>query len=91
MPEDNRVEDDDVETGEGSAGTPESLDPQTARSRWESRQPQPEERFEERQRRIGSTRRRGGPQHPDEGPAREDAQEDAADVPATEPDGEDGE
>jgi len=29
MPEDNRVEDDDLETGEGSAGTPESLDPQT--------------------------------------------------------------
>jgi hypothetical protein len=90
MPEDNRVEDDDIEAGEGSTGEPSMLDPDAARERWLSRRPQPEESFEERQRRIGSTRRKGGPQHPDEARAPGAAEEDqAADVPPT--DLEDGE
>lgn len=82
MPEDNRVEDDDVDAGEGNAGEASTLDPDAARERWESRRPQPEESFEERQRRIGAKRRKGGPQHPDDERAPQ-ADEQAPELPPT--------
>jgi len=87
MPEDER-EDDDVESGEGSAGEPEALDPEAARERWSSRRGQPKSKFDELQARIGSRRRRGGPDHPGEDAAQEDAQDSDDGVPATEPEDE---
>ncbi len=87
MPEDER-EDDDVETGEGSAGAPETLDPEAARERRNSRRPQPKSIFDERQARIGRRRRRGGPDHPAGGEAQEEERDREGDVPATEPEDE---
>jgi hypothetical protein len=42
-------EDDDVESGGGSAGEPEALDPEAARERWSSRRGQPKSKFDELQ------------------------------------------
>ncbi len=75
MPEDERA--DDVETGEGTAGAPETLDPEAARERWSSRRPRPDSEFDERQRRIGARRRLGGPDLHAETEARDDLEEDA--------------
>ena len=52
MSEDER-EDDDVESGEGSAGEPEELDPEAAGERWRSRRAQPTSKFDELQARMG--------------------------------------
>jgi hypothetical protein len=90
MPEDERDQD-DVETGEGSAGEPETLDPEAARGRWNSRVARPESEFDERQRRIGSRRRRGGPDLHAETEAREDLEDDAVSLDPTEPEDEDEE
>ena len=87
MPEDER-EDDDVESGEGSAGEPEALDPDAARERWSSRRGQPKSKFDELQARIGSRRRRGGPDHSAGDAAQDDAQDGEDGVPATEPEDE---
>jgi hypothetical protein len=76
MPEDER-QDDGVETGEGSAGAPETLDSEAARDRWSSRRPIPDSELDERQRRIGARRRHGGPDLHAETEARDDLEDDA--------------
>lgn len=89
MPEDERDEDDVVETGEGDAGGPEGLDPEAARERWNSRRPRPEGTFDELQRRIGSQRRRGGPDLHAETEEREDLEDELESLEPTEPEDED--
>jgi hypothetical protein len=88
MPEDER-QNDGVETGEGSAGEPEMLDPEAARERWSSRRPIPDSELDERQRRIGARRRRGGPDLHAETEARDDLEGDAGGPDPTEPEPED--
>ncbi len=87
MPEEER-EDDDIETGEGSA-EPNTLDADAARERWETREPQSKDRLDERQRRIGARRRPGGPDLHGETEARDDLDQDTGGVDPTEPEDED--
>jgi hypothetical protein len=87
MPEDNRNENDVVETGEGNAGEPDSLDAEAARARWDTRERQPKSIFRDLQDKIGRRRRRGGPDLHGETEAREGVQEDKGEaVDPTEPD-----
>jgi hypothetical protein len=79
----------EIETGEGSAGEPKHLDPETAAARAEAFGPESQEELDKRQERLRRTRRRGGPDLDAETEAGED--EDVPDVEPTEPDEEEPE
>jgi hypothetical protein len=78
-------EDDEViETGEGSAGEAEELDPEAAAARADDLGSASKQALDERQEKLRSTRRWGGPDLDAETEARDDAVEDVPDVEPTE-------
>jgi len=89
--DDSNGEDEVVESGEGSAGEPEELDAEAAAQRSEDLGLVPKHELDERQEKLGTTRRRGGPDLHTETRSRDEAVEEAPDVEPTETEEEDGE
>ena len=76
-----------IETGEGSAGDAKELDPETAAARADSAR-ETQRELDERQERLRTTRRSGGPDLDAETEASEE--DDVPDVEPTEPEEEPG-
>jgi hypothetical protein len=74
-----------IETGGGSAGEAQELDPETAAMRADDLGLESQHALDERQERLRSTRRRGGPDLDAETEARDEADESVPDVEPTEP------
>jgi hypothetical protein len=72
-----------VETGQGSAGEPQELDPETAAERADHLELLSEEALDELQEKLQPTRRRSGPELQTETEARDES-EDVPDVEPTE-------
>jgi hypothetical protein len=77
-----------IDTGEGNAGEAKELDPETAAARAEAFGRESRRELDERQERLRTTRRSGGPDLDAETEASED--EDVPDIEPTEPEEEPG-